>query len=98
MEINKRTPLYIHIAGVIKCIMRTLLLLFCATTFGLTPKEGISQKIRIDEDRTVSVDEVFRIIKSQTKDYMFIYRADLFKNLPQVELKRGTIRMDRLIN
>ncbi|MGB2525728.1 SusC/RagA family TonB-linked outer membrane protein [Flagellimonas sp. SN16] len=98
MEINKRVPLYVHIDGALKCIMRTIILLFCVTTFGLTPKESMSQRITIDTDKTVSVDEVFRIIKSQTKDYMFIYKADLFQDLPKVELKKGSIRMDKLIN
>lgn len=98
MEINKRDPLYAQIDGVLKCIMRTLLFLFCVATFGLTPKEGMSQRITIDADKTVSVEEVFRIIKSQTTDYMFIYHEGLFKDLPKVELKKGTVRMDRLIN
>jgi len=98
MEINKRVPLSVHIDGALKCIMRTLILLFCVATFGLTPKESMSQRITIDADKTVSVDEVFRIIKSQTKEYMFIYKADLFQDLPKVELKKGSIRMDKLIN
>ena len=98
MEINKRDPRYPKIDGILKCIMRTLVLLFCVATFGLTPKESMSQRIMIDADKTVSVDEVFRIIKSQTKEYMFIYHEGLLKDLPKVELKKGTIRMDKLIN
>lgn len=98
MEINKREPLYGKIDGLLKCIMRTFILLFCLASFGLTPKEGISQRITIDADKTVSVKEVFQIIKSQTKDYMFIYHEELLKDLPMVDLKKGTIRMDRLIN
>ncbi|MCR9228402.1 MAG: SusC/RagA family TonB-linked outer membrane protein, partial [Flavobacteriaceae bacterium] len=78
--------------------MRTLVLLFCVATFGLTPKESMSQRIMIDADKTVSVEEVFRIIKSQTKEYMFIYHEGLLKDLPKIELKKGTIRMDKLIN
>lgn len=54
--------------------------------------------ITIHEDKTVTVDEVFRIIKSQTKDYMFVYPDDLFKDYPRVQLKKGYISLSKLIN
>ena len=86
--------------GLLKLIMRTFLILFCTTVFGLSPKDLSSQntKIIIDQDKTVTVDEVFKIIKSQTNDYMFIYPDGLFKDFPKVKLKKGVIRMNNLIN
>src|SRR4051812_12646974 len=79
-------------------IMRTFLFLFCTTIFGFTPGKLFSQsaKVVIAADKTVTVDEVFDIIKQQT-DYTFIYQEDLFKKLPKVHLKKGTIRISELL-
>lgn len=81
-------------------MMRTYIILFCTTAFALSPSTLVSQdtKIKIDKDKTVTVDEVFQIIKSQTNDFMIIYAEDLFKDFPKVQLKKGVIRMDKLIN
>ncbi|WP_162623219.1 SusC/RagA family TonB-linked outer membrane protein [Confluentibacter sediminis] len=80
--------------------MKTFILLLSTAAFSLSPMHLISQnaKIVIEKDQAVKVDEVFDIIREQTKDYMFIYRTDLFKDLPKVQLKKGVIRMDALIN
>lgn len=79
-------------------IMKTFIFLLCTTVFSLTTSEVNSQtKIVIDSDRMVTVDEVFKIIKQQT-DYTFIYQKDIFKNLPPVQLKKGVIRVDKLLN
>ncbi|MDD7886793.1 SusC/RagA family TonB-linked outer membrane protein [Flavivirga sp. 57AJ16] len=79
--------------------MRTFILLFCTTVFSLSSGNILSQntKVTIDADKTVMVDEVFKIIIQQT-DYTIIYQAGLFKDFPKVELKKGVIRMDKLIN
>lgn len=81
-------------------VMRIFIFLICTSVFSLAPVNVISQnaKIKIDENKTVTVDEVFDIIKSQTKAYMFIYPEDMFKDFPKVQLKKGTISMDKLIN
>ncbi|PTT03579.1 SusC/RagA family TonB-linked outer membrane protein, partial [Flavobacterium sp. HMWF030] len=78
--------------------MRTFIFLFCTTIFGFSPVKLFSQnaKIVIAADKTVSVDEVFDIIKQQT-NYTFIYQEDLFKKLPKVQLKKGTIRVNDLL-
>ncbi len=62
-------------------IMRTFVFLFCATVFGFVPGTIFSQKAKIviETDKTITVDEVFEIIKNQT-NYTFIYQEDLFKN------------------
>ncbi len=81
-------------------VMRTFIFLLCTTVFSLSPKHVVSQnaKINIEEDKTVTVDEVFDIIRAQTDDYMFIYHSGLFKNFPKVELKKGVIRLNKLLN
>lgn len=81
-------------------VMKTFIFLLCTTVFSLTPKHILSQNSRIviEEDKIITVDEVFKIIKAQTDDYMFIYPEDLFKDSPKVELKKGTIRLNKLLN
>nr|WP_315151111.1 SusC/RagA family TonB-linked outer membrane protein [uncultured Flavobacterium sp.] len=78
--------------------MRTFIFLCCTTIFGFTPGNLFSQntKIVIAADKTVTVDEVFDIIKRQTS-YTFIYQEDLFKKLPKVHLKKGAIRVNDLL-
>jgi TonB-dependent starch-binding outer membrane protein SusC len=79
-------------------IMRTFIFLCCTLAFGFAPKLGFSQnaKIVIDADETLSVDQVFDLIKNQT-DYTFIYKSDLFRDTPGVYLKKGTIKAHRLL-
>lgn len=79
-------------------IMRALLFLFCTTVFSFTPGNILSQnaKITIDVDKTVTVDQVFDLIMSQT-DYSFIYQVDMFKDYPKVAIKRGIIKASELL-
>ena len=79
-------------------IMRTVFLLFCSTVFSFTSIDVISQntEIKINKAKTVTVDQIFDIIQAQT-DYTFIYRSDMFKDLPAVDLKKGTIKANRLL-
>jgi hypothetical protein len=73
-------------------IMRTVFLLFCSTVFSFTSIDVISQnaEIKINKEKTVTVDQIFDIIQAQTA-YTFIYRSDMFKDLPAVHLKKGVI-------
>ena len=78
-------------------IMRMFIFLLCTTVFGFTAINSFSQeKIIINSDKVVSVHEVFRIIKEQTK-YRFLYPEYLFKEAPKVELKKGTIALQKLL-
>ncbi|MCK0130824.1 SusC/RagA family TonB-linked outer membrane protein [Flavobacteriaceae bacterium F08102] len=79
-------------------VMRTFILFICTLTFSMSSEIVLSQgtKIKIDEDKTISVDEVFDIIRSQTK-YTFLYQSGLFNNYPKVTLKKGTIRANKLL-
>lgn len=78
-------------------IMRTFLFLLCATFFSFTTENTFSQeKVTIDADKMVPVDEVFNIIQKQTK-YRFLYPQDLFVNMPNVQLKKGVILVSKLL-
>lgn len=85
--------------GLLILIMQSYIFLLCATVFSFTPSYVLSQnsKITIKEDATVTVDEVFTIIKKQTTDYMFIYPENIFKDFPKVNLKKGVIKLSDLL-
>ncbi|GGK12269.1 SusC/RagA family TonB-linked outer membrane protein [Yeosuana aromativorans] len=78
--------------------MRTFIFLCCTVVFALTPKSALSQnsKIKILEDKTLTVDEVFDLIMDQT-DYTFFYEEGIFDGLPKVQLKKGTIGANELL-
>lgn len=54
-------------------------------------------KIIVDADKSVTVDEIFKMISDQT-DYKFIYQENLFKKHPKVLLKKGAIEISKLLN
>ncbi|MEM9143829.1 MAG: TonB-dependent receptor plug domain-containing protein, partial [Bacteroidota bacterium] len=78
--------------------MRTFILLFCTTAFGINTGNVFSQytKLTIDKDQVVTIDAVFDLFKDQT-DYTFIYPSDLFKDAPLVALKKGVISANELL-
>ena len=82
----------------LKIIMRLLIFLCFFSVFSLSPEKLISQntKIIIHEDKTVTMDEVFKIISDQT-DYKFFYHENLFANYPKVQLKKGGIKASKLL-
>ncbi|WP_346882071.1 TonB-dependent receptor [uncultured Algibacter sp.] len=98
MEINLTKAFFYFRKKLLKIIMRTFILLFCFTTFGFTPNNVLSQntKIKISKDKIVTVDEVFKIIKEQTK-YHFIYESGMFDNFPKVKLKKGIVKANNLL-
>lgn len=79
-------------------IMRFFFFLCITTVFGFTPKNMLSQnsKIKIAVDRQVTVDEIFDLIMEQT-DYKFIYQEGIFKDLPKVEIKKGIVTANSLL-
>ncbi len=78
-------------------IMKTFLFLLCTTVFGFTTENAFSQdRVTIDVDKVVPVDEVFTIIQKQTK-YRFIYPQDMFVTMPNVQLKKGVIQVSKLL-
>lgn len=54
-------------------------------------------KVIIDSDRTVSIEEIFEILKTQT-DHTFIYSVDLFKGKPKVKLKKEITTVGKLLS
>ncbi|WP_242158559.1 SusC/RagA family TonB-linked outer membrane protein [Aestuariivivens sediminis] len=78
--------------------MKTFIYLFCFAALSFVPSNVLSQniKIKIDEDKTLTVEEVFGLIKEQT-DYKFIYQDRIFKDYPKVELKKGYISANDLL-
>ena len=79
-------------------IMRTFAFLFCTTIFALSPINVVSQnsKIKIKENKSITVDEVFDLIMQQT-DFDFFYEEGIFKDFPKVHVKKGTIRTNKLL-
>ncbi|MCH4553049.1 SusC/RagA family TonB-linked outer membrane protein [Aestuariibaculum lutulentum] len=79
-------------------MMRTLIFSWCFTVFSLAPSNTLSQntKIVVDEDKAVTIDQVFSMISHQT-DYNFIYSDDLFENMSLVHLKKGKIKIVDLL-
>ncbi|WP_343330741.1 SusC/RagA family TonB-linked outer membrane protein [Polaribacter staleyi] len=78
--------------------MKATIFLLCFSVFSITPNNVLSQnaKVKIEENKNVTVDEVFDLIMSQT-DYTFIYQVEMFKNLPKVSLKKGVISANKLL-
>ena len=79
-------------------IMKTFIFLLCTTVFSFTTKSSFAQeKVIIEKDQLIMVDQVFKIIKKQT-DYRFIYPKSLFKDSPKIQLKKGVIELTKLLN
>ncbi|MBF8148895.1 SusC/RagA family TonB-linked outer membrane protein [Winogradskyella sp. F6397] len=79
-------------------MMKTFIFLFCTTVFSLSPKLGFSQDVDIviDSDQSLSIEKIFSLINKQT-DLKFVYRNDLIKNVPQVPLEKGIIKVSILL-
>lgn len=79
--------------------MKSIIFLFCSISFALSPLNGEAQnaEIIIDSDVTLNVKQVFRLINKQT-DYKFIYRHDLLKTSPNIDLKKGVIKAGDLLD
>lgn len=79
-------------------IMRTFIFLCCTTLLALTPSNIVSQnsKIKIEDNKVLTVDEVFDLIMEQT-DYKFFYEEGIFNDYPKVNVKKGTIRTNKLL-
>ena len=79
-------------------IMRTFIFLCCTIGFALSPNDIVSQntKIIVEEDTSLSMDEVFKLIMNQT-DYKFFYEKGTFKDLPEVNVKEGVVNVNKLL-
>lgn len=98
MKINLITVLAIKARHLPKIIVGTILFFSCTSIFAFSPDSLISQnpKVTIDREREVTIYEVLEIIGNQT-ECKFIYQSDIFKGLPKIKLKKGTIKVDELL-
>ncbi len=75
-----------------------IILLLCTTVFSLAPKTSLSQeKVIINQDESVSIDEVFNIIQQQT-NYHFIFPKRFFQNAPNIKLEKGEVLVTSLLD
>jgi len=79
--------------------MKAFILFFCTTAFSFSSSNVFTQNVKIvvDKDKVVTIDEVFDLLREQT-DFTFIYQEDMFKNVPKVKLKKGTISANKLLS
>ncbi|MCK0131660.1 TonB-dependent receptor [Flavobacteriaceae bacterium F08102] len=79
-------------------MMKSFIFLFCTTVFSLNPDAGFSQnaEININEDKIISVEEIFELIKSQT-EYNFVFRPEHIQNAPDIYVKKGNIKAYKLL-
>ncbi|SHE74934.1 TonB-linked outer membrane protein, SusC/RagA family [Arenibacter palladensis] len=79
--------------------MKSIIFLFCSISFALAPLNGEAQdaEIIIDTDMSLTIRQAFRLINKQT-DYKFIYRHDLIKTAPNIDLKKGVIKAGELLD
>src|SRR5690606_10027776 len=98
MEFNLSRVAFLQGRRMLDNIMKTFLFLFCSSVFSLTSGTIFSQNatIKITSDATMTIDEVFEVIKQQT-DYNFIYKSDLFEGYPKVSVKKGLIKAEKLL-
>ncbi|MDO5978588.1 SusC/RagA family TonB-linked outer membrane protein [Flavivirga spongiicola] len=98
MKIKPTPFFFLFRKRILTIIMRTFIFLLCSLSFGFTSVDIFSQNtnIEITNDISLTVDDVFKIIKRQT-DYRFIYQEDMFKSFPKVFIKKGTIQANQLL-
>lgn len=79
-------------------IMKVFIFLCCFTAFSFTPTKLLSQNatISIQSTKTLTVDEVFDLIMSQT-NYKFVYEEGIFNDFPKVYVVKGTIKANDLL-
>ncbi len=98
MKFKTTNNLFHKRKGLIQFIMKTFILLFCTTVFSFSSGIIYSQNVKviIKKDKSVTIDEVFDILRKQT-DFAFIYQEEAFRNLPKVQLTKGTIDANELL-
>lgn len=78
-------------------IMKAFIFLFLTTIFAFNSENSYSQeKVKIQKDQIVTVDQVFKIIKKQTQ-FNFVYPKGVFENMPKVQLEKGEITVFKLL-
>jgi len=98
MQIKLTNTLFFRWKEISKFIVKTLLLLCCTTVFSLSSSTIFSQneKVVIDSDKTMTIYEVLELIGKQT-ECTFIYQSDILRDVPDVAIKKGTIKVIKLL-
>ncbi|PKQ44167.1 SusC/RagA family TonB-linked outer membrane protein [Confluentibacter flavum] len=98
MEISLTNPAFPFRKQLLMNIMRIMVFFFCTAFFALSPNDIVSQnsKVKIAEDKLLTVNEVFYLIMEQT-DYKFFYEKGIFEDFPKVQVKKGVIRTNELL-
>lgn len=98
MKLNFSEVLFSLRKRLLMNLMKTIIFLCCTIGFAISPISIMSQnsKIIVEEDITLSVDDVFKLIMNQT-DYKFFYEKDTFKNFPKIKVKKGVIKVNKLL-
>ena len=98
MKIKPTLFFFLFRKRILTIIMRSFIFLLCSLSFGFSSVDLFSQdtKIEIASDMSLTVDDVFKIIKKQT-DYRFIYQEDMFKKFPKIFIKKGIIQANLLL-
>ncbi|RVT78643.1 TonB-dependent receptor [Flavobacterium sufflavum] len=97
MEIKVRNAFIPVRERLIKTAMRAFIFLWCTNVFCLNVGKTFAQaNVTIEKDQSVTIFQVFKIIKQQT-DLNFVYPRKVFKDIPDVELKKGTIAVTKLL-
>lgn len=98
MKINYSKFLLLKKKNLLNVLIKTSLCICFLTLFGFTTKTVFSQdtEVFIDTDKTIPIEEVFDILKSQT-DHTFIYSVNLFRGKPEVTLKKGVTTVGDLL-
>ncbi|SFW19424.1 Carboxypeptidase regulatory-like domain-containing protein [Sinomicrobium oceani] len=80
-------------------IMKAFIFCYCIVAFSFGSYKGFSQdaRIKINKDLTLSVEQIFHLIENQT-EYRFIYRHDLVRQAPPVNIRKGVIRAGDLLH
>lgn len=80
-----------------KTVMRAFMFLWCTNVFCLGTGNTFAQvNVTIEKNQSATIYQVFKIIKEQT-DFNFVYPRKVFKDIPDVELKKGTISVSKLL-
>ncbi|WP_268224480.1 TonB-dependent receptor plug domain-containing protein [Sinomicrobium oceani] len=79
--------------------MKAFIFCYCIVAFSFGSYKGFSQdaRIKINKDLTLSVEQIFHLIENQT-EYRFIYRHDLVRQAPPVNIRKGVIRAGDLLH
>lgn len=76
--------------------MKKISILLFIILFNLCYAFSQNATIDIQNDQSLSLEDIFNLIKSKT-DYQFVYRHDLIKDAPKIKVNKGRIKIKDLL-